>query len=249
MTASLHRPWLTVIVISKDDPSGLTATLRSIESQSNLPDEVVLVTKGSSSDLDLAAFHLPSLRHEAQQDQGISSAFNLALSLASGEWVNFLNGGDTFSNAGVVDALRSRFRADIDIVAGRARDRKTGNLIPRDLYFNARRVDQISHQASLFRRALFERHGGYSPDFKIRMDFEWMLRVADEARVEWVDDVLCEFEGGGASSIDPVRSCREELDALRLHDASWTRRARLFGLYLPFRVVRGWMRNLRSGQP
>jgi hypothetical protein len=61
--------------------------------------------------------------------------------------------------------------------------------------------------------------------------------------------VLVDFEGGGASSVDPVRSCREELDALRRHGAPWPRRARLLGLYLPFRVVRGWLRNLRGAQP
>lgn len=249
MTAALQRPWLTVIVISKDDLRGLAATLRSIESQTVLPDEVVLVTKGDSDRIRLADFALPATRHEVQQDKGISAAFNLALSMASGEWVNFLNGGDTYSHPDVLAALQPRLVEGLDIVAARARDRLAGNLIPRDLYFQGRRIDQVSHQATLFRRALFERHGGYSVDFKIRMDFEWMLRVADDARVDWIDDVLFEFEGGGASSIDPVRSCREELDALRRHHAPWPRRARLLGLYLPFRVVRGWARSLRGPQP
>lgn len=249
MTASSQRPGLTVIVISKDDLPGLTATLRSIESQKLMPDETVLVTKGSSSSIDLADFRLPQMRHQVQADKGISAAFNLALSMASGEWINFLNGGDAYADADVLARLQPRLREGVDIVAGRARDRLAGNLIPRDLYFQARRVDQVSHQASLFRRALFERHGGYSVDFKIRMDFEWMLRVADEARVEWIDDVLVDFEGGGASSIDPLRSCREELAALRRHHAPWPRRARLLALYLPFRVVRGWVRRLHGARP
>lgn len=240
---------LTVIVISKDDLPGLTGTLRSIEAQRVPPDEVVVVTKGDSDRIRLADFALPAVRHAVQQDKGISAAFNLALSMAGGDWVNFLNGGDAYAHAEVLATLRPRLREGLDIVAGRARDRLAGNLIPRDLYFQARRVDQVSHQASLFRRALFERHGGYSSDFRIRMDFEWMLRVAGDARVEWLDEVLVDFEGGGASSIDPVRSCREELDALRRHHAPWSRRARLLGLYLPFRVARGWMRNLRAGRP
>ena len=240
---------LTVIVISKDDLPGLTSTLRSIEAQRVPPAEVVVVTKGDSDRIRLPDFVLPAVRHKVQHDNGISGAFNLALSMTSGDWINFLNGGDTYSNADALATLGRRLRKDLDIVAGRARDRLAGNLIPRDLYFNARRVDHVSHQASLFRRALFERHGGYSVDFKIRMDFEWMLRVKDEVRVDWIDTVLFEFEGGGISSIDPVRSCREELDALRRHRAPWPQRARLLGLYLPFRVVRNWLRNLHSAQP
>ena len=240
---------LTVIVISKDDLAGLTSTLRSIEAQHVPPAQIVVVTKGDSDRIRLADFTLPPTRHEVQQDRGISAAFNLALSLASGEWVNFLNGGDAYSNGDVISALQPHLSDDLDVVAGRARDRLAGNLIPRDLYFHSRRIDQVLHQASLFRRALFERHGGYSVDFKIRMDFEWMLRVAEEARVEWIDKVLVDFEGGGASSIDPVRSCREELDALRRHRAPWLRRARLLALYLPFRVARSSFRKLRGAQP
>ncbi len=237
---------LTVIVISKDDLSGLTLTLRSIEAQRVPPTEIVVVTKGDSDRIGLADFALSGVRHKVQEDKGISAAFNLALYMASGEWVVFLNGGDTFSNADVLATLQPRLRADLDIVTGRARDRLAGNLFPRDPFFKARRVDQVAHQASVFRRALFERHGGYSPDFKIRMDFEWMLRVDKKVRVEWIDEVLADFEGGGLSSINPVRSCREELEALRRHRAPLLRRARLLGLYLPFRVIRGWVRDLRG---
>lgn len=243
------EPSLTVIVISKDDLPGLTLTLRSIEAQRVPPTEVVLVTKGDSDRIGLGDFALCAVRHKVQEDQGISAAFNLALSMARGEWVVFLNGGDTFSNADVLATLQPRLRAGVDIVTGRARDRLAGILFPRDPFFKAGRVDQVAHQASVFRRTLFERHGGYSPDFKIRMDFEWMLRVANKVRVEWVDEVLADFAGGGLSSINPVRSCREELEALRRHRAPWSRRARLLGIYLPFRIVRGWVRDLRGAQP
>ena len=239
---------LSVIVISKDDLAGLSGTLRSIAAQSMPPDEVVVVTKGDSDRIRMADFALPPARHAVQQDKGISAAFNLALSLAGGQWINFLNGGDAYAQREVLAAVRPRLAEGIDIVAGRARDRIAGNLIPRDLYFRSRRVDQVSHQASFFQRALFEQHGSYSPDFRIRMDFEWMLRVAEHARVDWFDAVLVDFEGGGASSIHPWRSCREELDALRRHRAPWSRRARLLGLYLPFRVARGWVRGLRAGR-
>lgn len=239
---------LTVIVISKDDLPGLTGTLRSIEAQRTPPDEVIVITKGDSDRVSLKDFSLPRIRHKVQEDRGISAAFNLALSLVSSDWVNFLNGGDAYANAEVLTTLRPLLRDDIDIVTGIARDRLAGNLFPRDVHVQARRVDQISHQASLFRLALFERHGKYSTDFKIRMDFEWMLRVAHDARVEWIDDVLVDFEGGGASSVAPWRSCMEELDALRLHRAPLRRRARLLALYLPFRVARGWMRTAGSAR-
>lgn len=237
---------LSVIVISKDDLPGLQGTLRSIEAQTVAPDEVLIVTKGDSDRIDLADFSLRGARHVVQQDRGISAAFNLALSMARCDWVNFLNGGDRYVDSNVLQRLQPHLRPEHDIVAARARDRLNGNVIPRDLYFSKHRIDQVSHQASMFRRALFKRHGDYSSAFRIRMDFEWMLRVACAARVDWVDDVIVDFEGGGASSVNPWQSCMEELRALRLHRAPWSTSLRLIFLFLPYRMLRAWLRSART---
>lgn len=235
---------ISVIVISKDDIPGLRRTLQSIECQRLSPYEVIVVTKGASENIRLEDFELRSiLRHVIQEDSGISSAFNLALSIAQGEWVNFLNGGDVYADPEVLARLNFKSLEDIDIVAGRAYDKSSKNLIPRDLYFQNQRLDQISHQASIFRREMFERFGGYSLDFRIRMDFEWMLRLGSEARVIWFDELLINFEGGGASSIYPIRSCLEEYIALHHHNAAFLRQARLLFLFLPYRVVRNLIRR------
>lgn len=235
---------ISVIVISKDDIPGLINTLHSIERQRISPSEVIVVTKGQSNNIRLEDFKIrANLRHLLQEDSGISSAFNLALSVAQEEWVNFLNGGDVYADSGVLVRMHSKSFEDIDIVAGRAYDKSSKNLIPRDLYFEKKRLDQISHQASFFRRKMFQRFGGYSPDFRIRMDFEWMLRLDSKVRVIWIDEILINFEGGGASSIFPVRSCLEEYNVLQLHNHSFLKRGRLLLLFLPYRVIRNLIRR------
>jgi glycosyltransferase involved in cell wall biosynthesis len=234
---------ISVIVISKDDISGLKKTLQSIECQRIHPNEVIIVTKGASNNIRLEDFKIQAyLRHVVQKDNGISSAFNLALTFAKEEWVNFLNGGDVYADSEVLARLNSKSFEDIDIIAGRAFDNSSKNIIPRDLYFKKNRLDQISHQASFFRREMFERFGGYSQNFRIRMDFEWMLRLDDMVRVIWLDELLINFEGGGASSIYPMLSCLEEYSALCRHNHSFLRRARLMLLFLPYRIVRNLIR-------
>ena len=183
-------------------------------------------------------------KHEIQITNGISAAFNLALTKANGEWINFLNGGDAYAHENVITTIKKKLHENLDILAGRSRDIRAGNLIPRNIYFHSRRIDQISHQASLYRRTLFDRHGDFSTEFSVRMDFEWMLRLPVTTSIDWIDAVLINFEGGGASSISPIRSCSEELRALKINNKPLIKSAKLIGIYLPFRLARGWIRKL-----
>jgi glycosyltransferase involved in cell wall biosynthesis len=239
-------PLVTVIVITKDDPAGLRATLQSIAQQSAADAEVVIVAKGSSLPVAPSGFGLPAEPVLIEQSSaGISAAFNEGIARARGRWLNFLNGGDSYRDAGVLQRMRPHLELpEPRIVAARARDRLSGIHIPRDHTFAARNVELVSHQASFFRRELFERLGGYSPDFRIRMDFEWMLRVPADTEVAWVDDTIVEFEGGGISSTQPLRSCLEEYSALQRHPRGPLRVAALFGLYLPLRIGRHALRRL-----
>ncbi len=235
---------ITILVISKDDLTGLRETLNSIASQHTPPDELIVVTKGDSDNIRLADYALPrGVKHVIQKNKGISAAFNLGLSIASCEWINFLNGGDIYAHPDVLTTFKPRLHEGVDILAGRALDVNAKNLIPRDIYFISKRIDQISHQASLFRLALFKQFGDYSLDYHIRMDFEWMLRVSNNVRVAWVNEALVNFKGRGASSINPGRSCVEELKALRLHGAPWFRYISLVAFLMPFRVLRELIRK------
>src|SRR5688572_23038982 len=95
-------PLLTVVVISKDDPAGLAGTLRSVECQAFDDLEVIVVAKGSSAGLDAAAFRLAALTLLEQRDGGISAAFNEGIARSRGRWINFLNGGDCYSDAAIL---------------------------------------------------------------------------------------------------------------------------------------------------
>ncbi len=239
------RRLVSIIVISRDDPKGLTATLQSIANQTFKDYEVVLVAKGCSLEIDAREWAFPDIRVKEQLTSGISAAFNEALALASGHVVSFLNGGDVYSNETVLQRMAPHLAANsAAILAARAVDRRTGVRIPRDVSFMRRNLELVSHQASFFRRSLFDVHGTYAIDFRIRMDFEWMLRLPPQMTVHWLDETIVNFEGGGVSSMQPVRSSIEELRALRLHGRPFYRLMLLCGVYLPMRVARHGVRRI-----
>lgn len=249
MNAAPHTrspaPLLTVIVISKDDPAGLRRSLDSIAEQRFDDLEVVVVATGSSAQVEISAWRTLSLRKLVQGSRGISNAFNEGIAAARGRWLNFLNGGDAYQGGAVLRSIEGTLRnASASLVTGRARDVHTGVMIPRDRSFHGRNVELVSHQATFFRKHLFDQFGGYDPGYGIRMDFEWMLRLPARSPAVWTDEVLVSFEGKGISTTRPWQSCLEERRAIRRHRPGVVRELKLLALYLPFRLLRAQWRSL-----
>lgn len=238
---------LSIVVISKDDPEGLRRTLSSIAGQTFRDHETIVVAKGGSEAVDAPGFGLPRLHWRRQAATGISAAFNEGIGCASGAWVNFLNGGDAYRDASVLDRMRAFLMRGERIVTARAACPAIGIRIPRDRSFSARDLELVAHQATFFRRDLFLQHGLYSAEYRVRMDFEWMLRLPSFTPASWVDEDIVEFEAGGVSNADPLRNCLEEFRALRAHGRSPLRLARLLALYLPMRLSRHTWRKLSGG--
>lgn len=238
-----HDRELVIVVISKDDPAGLRRTVESINTQAYQEFSIVVVTKGSSAEGAEDLLVRSSDVHVRQVGRGISDALNVGLAYATAEWVTFLNGGDVYSRPDVLVEAVKRFNGDASLVTGLARDKVTGNVFPRNSMVRAQRADVVAHQATFFRRRLFDVHGLYSSEFAIRMDFEWMLRLPADATVDWTHRCWVEFAGGGVSSMRPIAACGEEWRALRLHGGSWRRLAELLLLYAPYRLLRAMGRR------
>lgn len=210
---------VSIITISKDDAEGLARTLASIVRQDLQPREIVLVRAGDSRNLAIASSIAPRVVEVPDPGLGISAAFNSAINVCSGEWLVFLNGGDAFSGTESLATLAAECRgaADADIVACRART-DTGDRIPWRLPRAYCDFLFISHQASAFRRALFDDIGGYSIDFCVRMDLDWMARYLlrrGAGAITFADRVVVDYTLDGLSSRSLRRFFAEEFRVLR----------------------------------
>lgn len=200
--ADIREAAFSVISISRDDGAGLARTLDSIARQDLQPREVLLVRAGSSRDLAVD----PRYADLADPGLGISAAFNAAIDAARGEWLLFLNGGDAFSAPGSLRLLDGACRksAAADIVACRAHT-ENGDGIPWRAPASFCDFLFLSHQASAFRRALFDPGavGRYSRDYRVRMDLDWMARYllrSGRERIAWFDRTIVDYRMDGLSS-------------------------------------------------
>lgn len=172
--------------------------------------------KGDFCVKDFAAF-----RFVSELDKGVYDAQNKGIGMANGEYCFFLNAGDCFAGEDVLKRLLAEpVEADIvygnEVVVdaeGRRVDYCRGVENPSfvDLYNSC-----MKHQATLIRRALFEKYGEYDSSLRICADWEWFFRVIgfhDEVRLCYRDVDVAWFENTGVSYHSP-ELCKRERQAV-----------------------------------
>jgi len=200
-----HRPLLSIITVVFNAENTLPETLESITSQTFTDYELVIVDGGSTDGtLDFVNSHRHLLAMViSEPDEGIYDAMNKGISLASGEYVQFLNAGDTFyspdSLQAVFGQLASRphlIYGDINIITleGKsvrqiASDFTEDNLI-------AKGTGVLCHQAMFVRRDAVP---VYDKSLKFKGELNWyfdLREIKDFAYLK-IDTIVVNYALGG----------------------------------------------------
>tara|TARA_B100001989_G_C24515085_1_gene452647 strand:- start:124 stop:900 length:777 start_codon:yes stop_codon:yes gene_type:complete len=101
---------LTIVTVVYNDLNAFKVTHKSICNQSFLDIEWVVVDGGSTDGtLDyIKAHQLDITTWISEPDNGIFDAMNKGISLASGQWINFMNAGDTYRNESTLHSIFSQ---------------------------------------------------------------------------------------------------------------------------------------------
>ena len=219
-----HRtPLVSVVTIVKNDRAGFLSTLASVRAQQAVDDIEHVVVDGASTDGTAEAVRAQAgslTRWVSEPDAGISDAFNKALALARGRWLNFLNAGDTYADSGVLARVAPLLREDGHaIVTGYSVT--AGVRSPPYPIRNHERLARrawLSHQGSFIHRRVFDACGGFDLRFRVRMDYELWLRALPRFSFMFVEGPpLVTFAPGGVSTRMRREFFAEEFAANRLH--------------------------------
>jgi GT2 family glycosyltransferase len=178
----IGQPKLSVITAVLDSVDSLADCLGSVAAQQGVEAEHLVIDGGSTDGtVELLEQWGPRLAYwSSGVDTGIAEAMNKGIEQARGEWLLFLQGDDFLADPHVLRQALDRCSAQDDICAFPiqygSRDNST-RLQPRgnSLWLNCK--NGFNHQATLIRRSLFSRIGGYDTRFKIAMDYEFFLRA------------------------------------------------------------------------
>lgn len=216
----------SIITITYNNLDGLRRTADSVSAQTCRDMEWIVVDGGSTDGtkewLDNAQCTMRNAQFLSEPDKGVYDAQNKGIRLAKGGFCFFLNAGDTFCGADVLERMMADC-GEADIVygnelvvdaEGRVVEQCKGVENPGfvDLYNSC-----MKHQATFVRRALFDRYGTYDSSMRICADFDWFFRVIafhDEVRLLYKDVDVAYFENTGLSYHNPELCRRERQEIL-----------------------------------
>jgi glycosyltransferase involved in cell wall biosynthesis len=190
-------PLVSVIVPAFNHAPYVRAALDSIFVQAHRPLEVIVVDDGSTDEtasaLDAYAGRVILLR---QANAGPARARNAALSHARGEFLAFLDADDLWHPEKLARQL-ARFARQprLEVSVCRVENfwdgdpaEETARLAERD---HTKVMDGVVMQALVARRGLFERVGGFDPQFRFGEDTDWYVRAGERGAIsEYWPEVL-----------------------------------------------------------
>ena len=185
----MFQPKLTVITIVYNNVHDIERTVLSVLNQSYENLEYLLID-GASNDGTLEILKQYEGRIGklvSERDKGIYDAMNKGLSLATGDYVLFMNSGDEIYSSDTVEKIFAT-KPDADIYygetemfdqnwnsLGQRRHRTPEHFTWRDFKFGM----SISHQAIYIRRALTE---PYDLNYQLSSDIDWIIKAAKKAK-------------------------------------------------------------------
>jgi len=224
----MRRITFSIIVVCFNPGRELARTVESVLGQSYTEFEII-VKDGMST--DGAVEHLPMdgrIRVLRQKDKGIYDAMNQAITLASGDYLLFLNCGDYLYDRKVLEKVNAWIVTDnvsTEIYYGDIYNRMLGTRIVSNPRINAfacyRNVP--CHQACFYAAALMKRRN-YKTRYKVRADYEHFLGCyfEDKVRPACMRILVTSYEGGGYSETKASlrRSAREHEEIVKRY-MSW----------------------------
>jgi len=159
----------------------------------------------------------------SEKDGGIADAFNKGLSFATGDYLLILNSDDALANPQVLEKMAGKIvenesptliYGDCDVL-----DRGTGTILYRaSINFSRdglRRGQMLPHPSLFTNRSYFEKYGAFDAQFKIAMDYEWLLRGGIKERVVHVPILVTNVRTGGISTLNQSQVVNEIVLALK----------------------------------
>lgn len=179
---------LSVVTVVLNDVAGVQRTADSLAAQT-WTDVEWIVKDGGSTDGTAALLGQVTprpTRTASGRDGGIYAAMNAGLAMCAGEWVTFLNAGDTLCDASTLREVAAVLAStDRDWGFGAVRNiaadgTPTGFQCASPFNVSGLAIGQttVPHQATFMRRSLLESLGGFKVDFGTEADQELIYRAA-----------------------------------------------------------------------
>ncbi len=225
------QPFLSIITVTYNDLNGFMNTYKSIINF--IDNDIEWIIKDGGSEEKILKIIKKVTTHKkikliSSKDSGTYNAMNQALNFANGNWLIFMNGGDTFNQIKIVNKIESFVKnkklnsSKNNIILGNY------NLIYKFGKRNFVRCKNISHcrglnsyrmptchQAQLFSKSIYS-NLRYREDLAISADHAYFWEALNNgAFINYLDEIICDFKTGGKSYKENIKSISDVYFSLK----------------------------------
>lgn len=211
----------SIITICYNAKEELNRTLNSIITQTYKNYECIVIDGASEDDsIELIKQHPAITKYISEPDNGVYDAMNKGIQLCSGDFLIFMNAGDTFFNSFVLKEVTIALinNPQCQFLYGDANIIHENNTSTFREYCEPLSKSNICHQSIFYKKELFDKYGKYNTSFKIVGDYDFNLRLIYKNKITpyHINIPICNFYEGGLSS-NPKYSQKQAKDAKLLN--------------------------------
>lgn len=195
----------SIITINYNNKDGLKKTIQSVLGQTYHDYEFIIIdggsTDGSVEVIKQNADHIDYWVSEP--DGGRYPAMNKGIKQAKGDYLNFMNSGDTFHSSTVLEDI-SKMNLTEDIITGGIYDseKDVSHIIkPQEVTLLTMFKNTFNHQATFIKKELFDKRL-YDEDYVIQSDakFNYQSIIYDNCSIRIIDYIVANYDFNGISS-------------------------------------------------
>ncbi|MEN8265064.1 MAG: glycosyltransferase family 2 protein [Nitrospirota bacterium] len=243
-TSRPGKPLVSIVTIVFNGEKTLEKTIQSVLGQTYENIEHIIIDGGSTDGTlkiirqynDKIAYWL------SEPDNGIYDAMNKGVSLATGEWINFMNVGDTFYEPDTVKKVFSSNYGKADIIYG-----NNEIIYGSELSVIRKALDItelwkgmiVNHQSMFVKTSLMQKHP-FNLDYKIGADYNFIYSAyMDKCEFCKIETVISSTAHGGYSDLNVIPNIKEQWMIVRRHNASFK-----IDLYYIWLILYAFIKNI-----
>lgn len=221
---------ISLITINFNNYSGLKRTLNSIENQieNKLIEHIIIDGASSDGSVEIVEKYAQNKHHvifKTEVDHGIYNAMNKGLGIAKGEYIAFLNSGDTFATNDSLKQLDKVLRNDqtVDLLYGDLKYLDQNGALKRS--WEAGHFSKLKmylgwmppHPVTCIKRSLLVSAGCFDENYMIAADYALMLQIImrEDLKLMYLPITLAIMETGGISNKSITSVIKANIEVLK----------------------------------